>query len=328
MSESDGSVDEEYERPTSLQECLSLLTLPLPRDHFLVKGIEDRNRIRVSDVITGTGTECQREAAKRQESALQNCHKFVDEISHRNSRQLGLGLVNALLSVETDVDEDGVPLEEDESKVCQLVGRILVEIQSKTREPRILEEASSSFLSNGEVLLYHKFKYLKSVRFGAEALGDSLASESDSTNIVPFKPAQSLALIRDRYMACMSRSMSSELDRILSLEDTSLFVNKVLVNELVDTEILMSKTADDTHSLIPMIKSLVVYLKKSSIPDEELVKALLRLLTCSKQVLQDVAEDESVVALLRIVLKQIMDSRKLFGEVLEMMASIHQCISF
>ena len=328
MSDSDGSADEAHDRPTSLQECLSLLTLPLSRDHFLVKGKEDRNRIRVSDVITGTGTECQREAAQRKKSALQNCHKFVDEISHRNSRQLGLGLVNALLGVETDVDEDGVPLEEDESKVCQLVGRILVEIQSKTREPSILEEATSNILANSEVLLYHKYKLLKSVRFGAEALSNSLASKSYITNIVPFKPEQSLAVIRDRYMACIAKSTSSDLDRILSLEDTSLFVNKVLVNELVDTEIVMSKTADDTESLMPMIRSLVVYLKKSSMSDEEFVKALLRLLTCSKQVLLDVAEDESIVALLRIVLKQIMNSRNLSSEVLELVASIHQCISF
>ena len=315
--------------PQSLGECLQLLTQPLARDHILVKGDENRNQVSVGDVFTGVGTECPSEARSRVALAVAHTAEYIDEISSRNANALGTGLVRALLNVQTETDEEGVPLEEDENKICDIIGQCLLQIQAKSRDSRAVTNLSNSILSNSEVLMYAKYKYLKSVRSGVVALDTTNGPPTEpalpvsQTSIVQSHTQQALAVIRRNYSASVCKSVDGQLERVLNEPDL-LWVNQVLVNELIESAIVVSKSTKDLDVLEAPIITLLKFLKTHN--DGEVVKALLRVLLVDRLILIQLVEDEDTVKLLRVVMKRLKDDSSLPIEVRDVIASIHNCI--
>ncbi len=321
-------------RPQSLWECYSLLCNALPRDHLLVKGLEKRNRVCFSDIITGVSTESETESLLRRSMALDNVPVHIGELNARNVAVLGEGLVRKLLAIETDTDDDGVPLEADEENVTNVVGSLLAEMRLKSDTSQTVDNLVSSILGNKEVLFYTKYKLLKSVDYSVRCLADchprhspSLCSHSSpsvsSGSLLPKSSRSELARIRESYRSTMARTVSREIDHVVKDEQQMKFVGHVFVIELMNT---LMKMYQDVSDLEPAVMSIGNHINRANYLDPDLIKNYLRMLLLDKRIMIELVEDDEIVNLLRRVMRKLEGVTTLEPEAKTIIRTVRECI--
>jgi hypothetical protein len=317
----------EYDfRPQSLWECYQLMSTPLPRDHSLVKGLDRRNQVKYSDIITGVSTESPSESLTRRSVAVEYVPGFIHELNRRNIPILGEGLVRQLLSLETDGDEDGIPTEADESRVTELIGRIVYEIQLKTTDKKLVENMLSSILSNREILFYTKYRLIKSVDHSVRCLSDQTISTSltshSSTALAAYSPRELLVKV-EHFRHSISTLFSSQISRVLNSETEMRFIGSIFVIELIDS---LMKNFTEVSQLEPVVVELGKFILRTDQVESDLCKLYLQLLLTDPRVLPELVEDEDIVCLIRRVLRNMVDTKKLDHETVEIANSIRECI--
>ena len=306
--------------PCSIYECWDLLRSSIGRDNWLLKEYESRNSVSVGDVITGIGTEDPRELSLRQSAALGSLPLFLDEFTGRNVRMLGPGLIKALLCLETEADDDGIPIEHAEDAVNAIVGKVLVAVQSKVRDDRFVQKMLEELVSDGEVLFYCKYKLLKSVRSSLDSSQlrvDKIVAGLDSSSLSAYgSRAISPAELKRKYFISVNRCMDNQFSKAINLSNPNPFTHELLLVELLETKLaLFAKSQNDVDLLLPFISELVWYLKKKENLTPHLVNAFMRLLLASRDVLLEVVEDPSLTRQLKVVLALITAAASSFDTV-------------
>lgn len=306
-------------KPASLRECLDLLCQTLPRDHYLILDAEKRNNIRVSDIVTGTGTERSTEISSRSQHAIKALPQYIDEITARNCESLGIPLIHALLNVETDSDEDGVPLDESEARVSQIVGRCLLQLEVSSAGRPLVQDLISDILLSKEMLLYSKYITLKAARAAIELLDASSRSPSvaDVSGLnFPIKSSLNQPLVQLRNRLSLSISVPSQAAVSSILGNTEgFFVNRAIFGDLIQTLLESARFGKDADMLVPSLMSILQFLRHSF--DIDVVKGLLNLVLFHNSVLSIIEEDDELCQLTRHVLKQLEGSDQLPVELKE-----------
>jgi hypothetical protein len=333
--------DCEYQ-PRSLWECHQLLTSPLGRDHILIKEVDRRNLMSYGDVIRGVGTECMREARLRTSLAIGKVRDFRSEINSRNAPILGVGLIRAILALETSTDDDGVPVEEEENNMTDIVADLMLEIQLKAG-PSAIRNITDDILKSREILLYTKYKLLQSFRKAIVGLETRIETERSlrqaiednrcSTNtqnhsLVHVSPARSLASIKASFSEFVSSSLDRHLQHITTQEKMNPFTDQILLTELIGTKLALFKNSKNDLSII---ESAVTPLSQFVIDypnlDENFVRAYLQLLVVTPQVLVEIVADQELLFVVRKAVTKLVHRDELPENVKEIIALIQDCIT-
>jgi len=283
-------------QPGCLAECLELLSRPLPRDHSLVRDSERVNIVSVHDVITGTGTERSAEESTRLTQAISRVTMFLDEISTRNVDLLGLPILNRLLQIEPDCDEDGVPVEESEDELCLIIAKVLIRIEAVIESRSVLSNPLSAFLCDKEQLMYNKYKLLKSVRFATGTLrsaihGNNSPSSTETGILCNYASTHSTLAVLNNFSATMSSAVGVSMKTTLQNKD-ALFLNKVLISELVETQVEVCRASRDWSQAASVLDQAIELIDSES--EEDIIKALMRLLLVDDRVLLAMTDSEEV----------------------------------
>lgn len=310
--------------PRSLWECYKLLSSPLGRDHILIKGVDKRNLRSFGEVIRGVGTECVKDCQLRVSQATRNMRSYKSEISFRNASSLGDGLLRSLLALETQTDEDGVPLEDEENIVTDLVSEIIVEMHMKAGSASLLR-LYDDIAGNKEVLVYTKYKLLRSFRKAVVNLEFRLSEEkmhrasidrtATSKNqdrsqfLVTTSPQRSLTSIKSSFHEFVSNSLNRQICSITK-NHINPFTDQILLTEMIVTNLaFFEKSKNDLSLIEAMIPPLSTYIVQLPEMDENFLRAYLQILVVTPQVLMDmVVADPHVLHLVRTAIKSIFDS--------------------
>ena len=283
----------------------------------------------VHDVITGTGTERLSEGSIRREEAISALPSLIDEISARNINELGLPILNQLLQIEPDCDEDGVPLEESEDSLCGISSEVLVRLQAVSNSNNLLPNSLFAFLNDKEQLMYNKYKLLKSSRFAIGALGKALQDRKSSTSerttslCTTSSSATTLAVLNN-FASSVSSSLGLAMKETLMNRD-ALFLNKVLVGELVTTQIEVCNVSKDWSQAATVLEQAIGLVDSDS--DEDVMKALMRLLVVDERVVLAITESEESARKLKRFTSIIASSRRLDPAVKDAIQFIDQTIA-
>ena len=328
-------------QPRSLWECHQLLSKPLGRDHILVKEVEKRNLISVGDVIRGVGTECMKESRLRSSLALSSIRTFVSEISSRNAAVLGGGLIRTLLALETNTDDDGVPLDEEENIVTDIVADLIMEIQLKAG-PEAIQDISDHVLRSREVLLYTKYKLLRSFRKAIVGLDSRLEKEktarlaiidhpphsSHSLAIAAVPTQRSLVSIHSSFSEFLAFSLDKHMKNITDAEKFNPFTDQIFLTELISTKLeLFKKSKNDLSIIESSIPILTKFVIDHSQLDENFLRAYLQFLVVDPQVLTEIVTDSETLFLVRKAISKLSSFPSLPIEVKEIVSLIHDCIN-
>ena len=311
--------------PSSLVECLELLSHPLPRDHFLVRDSDKLNSVTLQDITTGTGTEQYSELARRRRVSLTSIPRFIDELTYRNVSSVGIGLINITLQIEPESDDDGVPIESSENSLCDIVGGILLQIQNVSCGSHPVTDFIKSFLTQKEQLVYNKYKLLKSVRSVTRSLTDSASNgirKLDSSLVRAYSNMSSIAILNN-FSDSSSLALKDSLKQILAQED-SLLINKIIVVEMVDTQIQVCKDCGDWSHAIELFVSASSSLVSSC--DEEVWRVLVRLLLADKLVLHILLHDEEDLGIVRRLLSRLMRIDSFSCDFTELIQTLHDSL--
>ena len=333
--------DECEYQPRSLWECHQLLSNTLGRDHILVKEVEKRNLVCFGDVIRGVGTECMKESRLRSSLALAKIRSYVSEISHRNASALGGGLIRSLLALETGTDDDGVPVDEEENTVTDILADLIVEIHVKS-DPKIIEDISNHILRNREVLLYTKYKLLQSYRKAIVGLHTRLENEkvsrltdfdrppasSSFPSIVKVDTTRSLVSLKASFSEFVSSSLDDHFLHITGQEQFNPFTDQILLTELIATKIALFKKSKNDLSIIessipPLTKFVIDYHDL----DENFLRAYLQLLVITPQILVEIVAEPDTLFLVRKAMAKISHLPCLSQDVKEIISLIQDCIN-
>ncbi len=333
--------DCEYQ-PRSLWECHQLLTSSIGRDHILIKEVDRRNLISYGDVIRGVGTECMKETRLRTFLALGKIRDFRSEISSRNAPILGAGLIRAILALETSTDDDGVPVEEEENNVTDIVADLMLEIQMKAG-PHAILNITDDILKSREILLYTKYKLLQSFRkaiVGLEtrieterSLRQAIEDNGSSINpqnhsLVHIPQARSLASIKASFSDFVSSSLDRHLQHITTREKMNPFTDQILITELIGTKLALFKSSKNDISIIESaITPLSQFVIDYPSLDENFLRAYLQLLVVTPQVLVEIVADQDMLFLVRKAVTKLVHRDELPKDVEEIIALIQDCIT-
>lgn len=297
--EDDESVSKLYE-PCSLSECADMILRPLGRDHYLCRNEEQFNQLTISDVILGVGTEQKTDTKKRIDISISHLGRFIDEVTVRNVNRIGLPLVKTLLNIETDADEDGVPLEDVENELCSVVGRILVRCDQVSSDSQSVRRFCSALLSDGEQLVYHKYKLLKSLKAGFKQL--SYPSESDGRGllaIVGMDKQFSMVKLQNRFTETYSKTLQDAFSRLIS---ASKLAEKALLPEIAAAQVSVAGVSKDWGSLESSIDALIYELDRSKPFRTDIMETLVSFLLAHESVLpMYVYEDDRRKILYRVL---------------------------
>ena len=329
--------------PKSLWECQQLLSKPLGRDHILVKGVDKRNLIPYEDVTRGVGTECTRESQLRTSLAVGQIAHFKSEISFRNADALGGGLIRSLLALETSTDDDGVPLEAEETVITDIISELMIEILIKAG-PQCLEHLSTSMIGNKEILMYTKYKLLHSMRKAIRGLENRLEDEKSSrqsienntsksapSNAIVQLPRQiSLTVLKTSFSEFVSSCIDKNVTSITTIPEINPFTDQLLLTELIATKLALFKISKNDLSIIEsLIPELSRFVSVRSDLDENFLRAYLQLLVTTPQVLLELVEDPHTLHLVRNAICSLISStnfEKLPSDISEVISLIQDCI--
>jgi hypothetical protein len=291
--------------PSSLAECVDLLSRPVQRDNPLFCDPESVNRKFISDLVTGVGTEQPLDSFKRKDLAASFIHDHRYDITSRTCGVLGVSAIKCLLELEGETDDDGVPTDESEEKICGIMGRVIARMESVSTCGTLVPDALYSILNDKEQMIYHKYKLLRAIRSGSRMLADAQASPelallSDSDSVAMQRSCKSNIATLNGFVSAVSRTIEkSILDTLANKE--SLFLNKMLLNELVETAIELGRTGKDWTFMADTCERIVPTVEKEK--DEDIIKPVLRLLTADPRVVQSIASEPDTVQQIRDALK-------------------------
>ena len=309
---------------SSLRECLEYLAAPLARDHFMNKDPENRNSVTISDIITGIGTEDPLRQKARTDQAIRTIPEFVDEIDGRNCEGLGTRVFHALLNVETDSDESGVPLDQEEDHVCRILGRILLRIQVVSPDRSLAKSMLVSIMNSKQVFPYQKYKVLKACRSAMLALSEQARSSGDRVECgkdASLQSRESALTVRSRLADSIAHTVDSALKELLS-EETSNELNDALFGDFIETLALASKIAKDCYLLEPSVTALLRSLRLRF--DIDRLRALLQLLLSNRSTLDLVCEDDDLRSQASRVLEEVKSRSDIHGELRDLVSEIHR----
>lgn len=314
--------------PISLYECWDLLRHPLGRDHFLVKGSDDRNIITVDDVVTGVGTESLEEAKIRRNLALEYLPDHIYQLNHRNVKTLGYGLVHILLSLEGECDEDGVPVESVETKMTSLIGELI--LVGQLYDKCMFKKLIDSILPDNEFLFYTKYKFLKSIRSSFLTINDSSFMSglmlNDGFHIVSDKDRSGIMQKFVASVHVVNGCVEKYFFDTISSKKPNPFTDTLLLVELIETKLVIFSKFKDIDCLLSIVQIVVSVENKSLAGDAHFVNAILRLILASPKLLVEFVEDPDDTRNLKNFLSRI---KKAQHEpiVMETVSSILACLS-
>ena len=269
---------------SSLSECADLLSRPLARDHYLSYDGDRMNQVRISDIITGVGTEQANALKQRVDVATDALGSFIDEICCRNLEELGFPVILSLLNQEIESDHDGVPHDVAETKLCSLVGRILVRCEQVCVDPHGVENFCIATLEDSEQLVYHKYKLLKAFKSGLEELSNAReCGKSDLLETLRQDKYFSLVKLRGKFIETYTRTLSRTL--IARLKNDSGIAHTALLPEIICAQVHVAKISKDWGSLEAPILDIIGFLELSSGSRPDLMQALCTLLLAHESVL-------------------------------------------
>jgi len=321
------------------------MTMPLSRDHFLVKEAEKRNRIKYSDVVNGVGTECTRESRLRKHIAVQNIRNFKEELSSRNCHALGEGIIRSLLAIETETDDDGIPLEKDENKITDLISEFLVEMHIKSPNPALVSKLTSHVLENKEVLFYTKYKLLNGLKKSVtgidsriqnereirKCIAENASSPTPSTHVLIRVPQQKpLAVLKSTYIDSISNSLDKQVSNLAKTTDGNQFIDQLLLTELISAKRVICR--DDPQELEPLVEMLCRFISNKRMElEENFIRAFLQTLVAKPEVMHAYVTNEDLLPLIRQSLNCIaeQDTRTsgLANDIMNIVRILLECIS-
>jgi hypothetical protein len=221
---------------------------------------------------------------------------FLDEISTRNVDLLGLPILNRLLQIEPDCDEDGVPVEESEDELCRIIAKVLIRVEAVIESRSVLSNPLSAFLCDKEQLMYNKYKLLKSVRFATGTLrsaihGNNSPSSTETGILCNYASTHSTLAVLNNFSATMSSAVGVSMKTTLQNKD-ALFLNKVLISELVETQVEVCRASRDWSQAASVLDQAIELIDSES--EEDIIKALMRLLLVDDRVLLAMTDSEEV----------------------------------
>jgi hypothetical protein len=315
--------------PSSLLECLELLSRPLQRDHYRMRDMDRLNYVTVEDVITGTGTEQSLSLKKRTDSAVSKVREFVDEISYRNAEAVGLHLLNRLLQIEPESDDEGVPLDESEKYLCDTIGMLITRIGAVSESGKTLGSFMQAFLTDKEQLMYNKYKLMKSVRSASLSLSQDAVNKAScmegGARATLFKSTTCDSAIALLNNICDSSSLAiRSAAKQLLLNEDSIFINTILINELVETQIQMSQLSKDWNNTALFIEETMELIGDTS--EHDVVKSFLRLMLIDRRILMELMDDKETLSGLWRLTNRLMMNKSLPEEVNEIIQTIHSSL--
>ena len=315
--------------PSSLIECLELFSRPLPRDHFLIRDLERVNTVSIQDVITGTGTERLSERTARSDFALKALPCFIDEISPQCVDTVGLPLLSKLLEIEPECDEDGVPVEQAEDSLCQIISAVLLRLQAALDGSMTLSDSLSRFLCHNEQLMYNKYKLLKSTRFAVSSLECALKAQAQPESkktlaLCSSSSSGSLMTVMNNFSSSVTSFTGITIRNTLR-DKEGLFLTKVLVGELVTTQIEVCKASKDWSQAAAVIEQAIDLIDEDA--EEDVVKALMRLLLIDERVLLAMTDNDENARRLKNFTTAISAHAKLDSAIKETVRYIDETIA-
>ena len=279
--------------PSSLAECVDLLSRPVHRDNPIFCDPESVNRKLISDLVTGVGTEQPLDTLKRKTLAASFIDDHRDDITSRTCGVLGISAVKCLLELEGETDDDGVPTDESEEKICGIIGRIIARMESVSISGPSVSDALQSILNDKNQLIYHKYKLLRAIRSGSKVLADArvnphLESLAGSTSYAMQGACKSKIATLNGFVSGVSRIVEKSILETLANKE-SLFLNKVLLNELVETAIELGRSGKDWTFVADTCERIIPTAEKEN--DEDIIKPVLGLFLADRRVVQFLASE-------------------------------------
>ena len=290
-------------QPSSLSECIDLLSRPLAGDHFLRHAEERLNQITINDVILGVGTEQISDNKNRVDLSVSFLGDFLDEIVGKNVGRVGFPLIKMLVNLEVEADDDGVPIESAETRMCSLIGRILVRCDQVSMNIKDVESFCCDLLDDNEQLVYHKYKLLKALTSGFKEICDTREGKGKEVLAVVRQDDHfSITKLRNRFTETFSRTLIRTLNTKLGNSDQWGYV---LFPEIIASQIVVASLCKDWNSLEIPINNLCRHIEKNSMIKEDLVQCVLSLLLSHGSVFPLFVSDVDNRNLLLRVLKRI-----------------------